>query len=573
MRAGLLLLLFAAGCRIALPPALDSAVLVKPTDASLRAAMGGCLAALNRHRGEAESAAKLRDLGVLSAGGVAAVSSALSAALPSDSAGKTAAAVAASAAGFVGLLFQLKGSPTFPLEKHSRASRHWDAALSVVEPRPGLRADVHQALYAYAMAQFRECQSDMPSGKPPPPPIQPYLLSIDRVGPGRVVSFPGGIDCGEVCSAVYDEGRAITLRAVPGRTSTFTGWTGACEGTQGPICSLELDRPRKVGARFAARALTLRVARAGTGAGTVLSSPGGIDCGEVCAFEYEAGTEVTLRARAAEHSELFRWSGCAPNGDVCKVTVNDNLVVTATFGRRRYTVAVSRGGEGVVRAKGAGIECGVACVTRVDAGTMLTLEAEAPPGWRLAEWTGACAGNAPTCAVRVDADKTVGARFVRQNLLTVSRTGNGSVWSRPPGIRCGPECTGAFDLDAEVTLEAVPDLGSRFAGWGGACAGSAPACVLRLDVNRQVSATFTPLPRLSVTRSGEGTVRSTPKGIDCGPTCTAPFEPGARVTLEAAPAPGWRFTGWSGACSGASPSCEVRIERDVAASARFARGN
>ena len=41
---------------------------------------------------------------------------------------------------------------------------------------------------------------------------------------------------------------------------------------------------------------TLSVTKAGTGAGRVASTPGGINCGEDCSSPFGAGTSVTLTA-------------------------------------------------------------------------------------------------------------------------------------------------------------------------------------------------------------------------------------------------------------------------------------
>jgi hypothetical protein len=66
--------------------------------------------------------------------------------------------------------------------------------------------------------------------------------------------------------------------------------------------------------------------------------------------------------------------------------------------------------------------------------------------------------------------------------------------------------------------------------------------------------------RLAVTRAGtgSGTVTSMPTGIDCGVTCTAPFQEESSVTLTPEAAPGSSFAGWSGACSGTG-ACTVTI--------------
>ena len=68
-----------------------------------------------------------------------------------------------------------------------------------------------------------------------------------------------------------------------------------------------------------------------------------------------------------------------------------------------------------------GILCGVGgavCSAAFNAGTVVNLVATAETGYALLAWTGAvCTG--PTCAVTMDAAKTVGATFIQQHTLTI----------------------------------------------------------------------------------------------------------------------------------------------------------
>ncbi|CAN5867248.1 hypothetical protein BH18ACT6_BH18ACT6_10000 [soil metagenome] len=58
----------------------------------------------------------------------------------------------------------------------------------------------------------------------------------------------------------------------------------------------------------------------------------------------------------------------------------------------------------------------------------------------------------------------------------MSKTGTdtGTVTSSPTGINCGTDCTEAYSNGTVVTLTATPAAGSTFAGWSGACTGTAP---------------------------------------------------------------------------------------------------
>jgi hypothetical protein len=77
-----------------------------------------------------------------------------------------------------------------------------------------------------------------------------------------------------------------------------------------------------------------------------------------------------------------------------------------------------------------------------------------------------------------------------------------------------------------------------------------------------------PLLTVKKTGNGEGTVTSTPAGINCGTECSHEFEENEKVTLEETPAEGSEFAGWSGACSGTG-SCEVTMSAAQEVGAEF----
>lgn len=83
-----------------------------------------------------------------------------------------------------------------------------------------------------------------------------------------------------------------------------------------------------------------------------------------------------------------------------------------------------------------------------------------------------------------------GAGIVVSEELTVEKNGDGTVDSTPAGIACGSTCNVQFDAGSSITLNATPAQGKRFAGWGGACSGTASACTLTMDAGKRVTATF-----------------------------------------------------------------------------------
>lgn len=80
-----------------------------------------------------------------------------------------------------------------------------------------------------------------------------------------------------------------------------------------------------------------------------------------------------------------------------------------------------------------------------------------------------------------------------------------------------------------------------------------------------------PAARLTLKRagSGKGTVTSSPAGINCGPTCAASFFKPQTVTLTEHPASGSKFAGWSGACTGKTTTCKVKMTKARAVTATF----
>ena len=114
--------------------------------------------------------------------------------------------------------------------------------------------------------------------------------------------------------------------------------SGACAATT-PTDQRGVSRPQGAACDIGAFELepsvaltyTLTVARAGTGTGTVNSSPAGIACGADCTENYAENLIINLTALPASGSIFSGWSGACTGTSTCAVTMSQARSVTATF--------------------------------------------------------------------------------------------------------------------------------------------------------------------------------------------------------------------------------------------------
>ena len=78
-----------------------------------------------------------------------------------------------------------------------------------------------------------------PTSSPPPPPPPPtnYDLTVSKsgTGSGTVTSSPAGINCGADCSESYSDGTVVTLTPSAAVGSTFAGWSGDADCSDGSV--------------------------------------------------------------------------------------------------------------------------------------------------------------------------------------------------------------------------------------------------------------------------------------------------------------------------------------------------
>ena len=327
--------------------------------------------------------------------------------------------------------------------------------------------------------------------------VTEYTLTVLKsgTGSGTVTSNPSDIDCGSDCTETYNQGTSVTLTAIPASGSTFGGWSGDADCSDGVVvmnanmtCTATFN-PQVVG-------YTLTVIKSGTGNGTVTSNPAGINCASDCTEGYNPNTVVTLTATPASGSTFEGWSGACSGTGECSVTMDADETVTATFNQQQHTLTVAKvgTGSGTVTSSPAGINCGDDCSETYDQGTSVTLTATPASGCIFTGWSGACSGTG-ACTVTTNAAKSVTATFNLQgagNTLTVSKTGTGTgtVTSSPAGINCGDDCSETYSKVQKVKLTAKADASSTFTGWsGGGCSGT-KTCTVTVDGSVTVTVDF-----------------------------------------------------------------------------------
>jgi len=125
------------------------------------------------------------------------------------------------------------------------------------------------------------------------------------------------------------DGSSYTLAAKGGTqavsplsTTTYTVTATGTEGKTSATATVTL---------LTGSASKLTVTSAGTGGGTVTSSPSGINCPQTCTANFTKGTAVVLTATPEDGTTFAGWSGACTGIEKCSLDMAANATVTATF--------------------------------------------------------------------------------------------------------------------------------------------------------------------------------------------------------------------------------------------------
>ncbi|AKS42211.1 esterase/lipase family protein [Wenzhouxiangella marina] len=153
--------------------------------------------------------------------------------------------------------------------------------------------------------------------------------------------------------------------------------------------------------------------------------------------------------------------------------------------------------------------------------------------------------------------------FNANNSLVINIQGQGAVSVLADGELYDCQTSCVLPLTAtEAFLTAQPGNGASFEGFSPNCVGGGTTCTVPVGRATTVNAAFSGGDQavLVVNRTGSGHINVEPGGRVCSlPQCQYLFAPGTDVSLTATASSSSTFSGWSGACDGASSACSVRV--------------
>ncbi len=232
------------------------------------------------------------------------------------------------------------------------------------------------------------------------------------------------------------------------------------------------------------------------------------------------------------------------------------LDLSANSPSEQYTLTINENGSGST--SGAGT---------YDEGTVASISANPTSGWRFDGWTGDTGTisdvNDRTTTITINNDYTITANFsiiiIEGYTLTILANGNGAT-SPPVGNYF-------YGIEEVVNISATPDAGWQFDGWTGDVADSSSASTtIIMDSDKTVTANF------SEVIAGEHilTMAVTGNGTTTPAVGSHTYTEGTMVNINAIPAAGWQFDGWTGDVADPnSASTTVTMDSDKTVTANF----
>ncbi len=266
----------------------------------------------------------------------------------------------------------------------------------------------------------------------------------------------------------YAKHSNVILEAIPNSGWSFLNWEGNLTGDENPT-TIQIEGDTAITANFTKNEYTLTASV--TGEGTVTVNPSKEK------YEYEETVELT--ALPATGWEFVGWTGyITSDSSVVQIDILGNTNVTAIFEEIEYYLSVETTGAGMVSISPNG---------PYYYNDVVQLTAQASPGWEFDEWTGDLSGNDPSEEIIMNEDKSITANFeVEKYTLAIEIIGEGEVQIDPEKDEY------EYGEYVELTPEASP--GWEFSGWSGDQSGDTYPIIIKMNKDKDITATFEEIP-------------------------------------------------------------------------------
>jgi hypothetical protein len=221
----------------------------------------------------------------------------------------------------------------------------------------------------------------------------------------------------------------------------------------------------------------------------------GQSCQQSCTLTVSSAS-LELTPQATEASQFDSWQQDCNGSGSCRLdlaTVTSAKVV-ASFVPRNIDIRLNSQPGGSIDYSAGSIRgsCSDSCTATFPYGSTVLLHAKSTTYHDFAGWQNVCISTAtvPSCEFIAREAIHLTAKFVsRQVELRIIVSGQGEVSSAALATPCRGDCSVKVNAGSTVELNAVPDAGQSFSGFGAPC-GTATPCKLTMEANKTVSAGF-----------------------------------------------------------------------------------
>jgi hypothetical protein len=298
------------------------------------------------------------------------------------------------------------------------------------------------------------------------------------------------VEGGSVMGAgVFAQGSSATVAAIPNTGFVFTNWTEAgTEVSTSSTYTFAMAGNRTLVANFAPLP-------AGEFSVTLSSNPiaGGTNSGS---GGYKTGTVVTVAATPNAGFTFVNWTeggAVVSSSSTYQFTITANRTLVANYSvvaasQFALTLTSSPVAGGTTTGAGA-----------YNAATSVTVNATPRTGYTFTSWTenGVVRSTSAAYTFVMDGNKALVANFTINTYTLTINSVNGVVVASP--------AQATYNYGTVVSLIATANTGYKFSMWSGDASGSVATVSVVMTSNRNVTATFIPIPPAGQTGINLGT--------------------------------------------------------------------